>query len=102
MHRNNPTNTVVYTAAGVHLGAQCSRITNEFLDALAALPPNQFSAVARVRSAAVTSGSPSRQENEMLGLTKTIPQRLAARGEKHFSRADVHDGDSAIAWRLER
>jgi Protein of unknown function (DUF998) len=27
---------------------------------------------------------------------------LTARGEKHFSRADVHDGDSAIAWRLER
>ena len=27
---------------------------------------------------------------------------LAARGEKHFLGADVHDGDSAIAWRLER
>jgi hypothetical protein len=36
---NNPTNKLVYTAAGVHLGAQCSRITNQFLDELAALPP---------------------------------------------------------------
>jgi hypothetical protein len=36
---NNPANKVVYTAAGVHLGAQCSHITNQFLDELAALPP---------------------------------------------------------------
>jgi hypothetical protein len=36
---NNPANKVVYTAGGVHLGAQCSHITNQFLDELAALPP---------------------------------------------------------------
>ena len=33
---------------------------------------------------------------------RRVGEALAARGEKHFSRADVHDGDSAIAWRLER
>ena len=36
---NNPANQVVYTASGVHLGAQCSHITTEFLRQLAALPP---------------------------------------------------------------
>jgi hypothetical protein len=35
---NNPTGEV-YVRGGVHLGAQCSHVTNQFLDKLAALPP---------------------------------------------------------------
>jgi hypothetical protein len=34
---NNPKSDV-YVQGGVHLGAQCSHITNKFLDQLAALP----------------------------------------------------------------
>ncbi len=42
-------------------------------------------------------------EDQLLLFGQVLDRsRLAARGEKHFSRADVHDGDSAIAWRLER